>query len=169
MIERIVLIGLMGSGKTTVGQKVAEKLGWRVIDLDQEIEAQAGMSVAQIFERQGETAFRRLEQQLTTRLLAERKVVFTPGGGWVTHVAAQQIPEHTAIFWLQVSPEVAVQRIRNADSRPLLAGDPLQRARQLAEERNETYAAFGMPIDTNDRTADEVANEIVEWLRTTNS
>jgi shikimate kinase len=164
MIERIVLVGLMGSGKTTVGRKVADQLGWRAVDLDQEIEAQAGMSVAQIFERQGESAFRRLEQQLTATLLSQHNLVFTPGGGWITHARAEQIPEHTAVFWLCVSPERAVERIANTESRPLLAGDPLQRARQLAEQRNALYAALGEPIDTDDRTADEVANRILEWL-----
>lgn len=164
MVERIILVGLMGSGKTTVGRKLADHLGWRAVDLDQEIEAQAGMSVAQIFERQGESTFRRLEQQLTEQLLSEREVVFTPGGGWVTHQAARGIPDHSAVFWLVVSPERVLERIKDARTRPLLAGDPLQRARQLAQQRNDLYARIGVPIETDERTADEVADEILAWL-----
>ena len=164
-IDRIVLIGVMGSGKTTVGQKVAARLNWRVIDLDREIEAHTGMSVAQIFERQGESTFRRLEQRLTGQLLSEHNLVFTPGGGWVTHLAAAQIPANTAIFWLRVSPEVAVQRVADTQARPLLAGDPLQRARELADQRKETYATMGAPIETDGRTPDEVAADIVEAVQ----
>jgi shikimate kinase len=167
-IRRIVLIGLMGAGKTTVGRILAERLGWTFIDLDEAIAAHAGMNVPRIFAERGEQAFRSLEQQLTRQLASSDRVVFAPGGGWITSPGAiAEVPDDSAIFWLQVSPVEAVRRVQiEGFERPLLARatDPVHAAGELAQAREQKYAAHGLPIQTEQRTPADVATEILNKL-----
>jgi shikimate kinase len=165
-VARIVLVGLMGAGKTTVGQLLADRLGWRLVDLDREIEARITMSVPQIFEQFGEKRFRELEQQLTAELLSVPDIVFTPGGGWIINPAnARELPPDSAVFWLRVTPEEAVRRVRvDRVERPLLRGDALERARALSAARQDAYAALGVPIETDGRTPPEIAQNIINKL-----
>lgn len=165
-VARIVLVGLMGAGKTTVGQVLANRLGWRLIDLDREIEARIAMSVPQIFEQFGEKRFRDLEQQLTGELVSLPDMVFTPGGGWIIQPAnARELPPDSAVFWLRVAPEEAVRRLRvDRVERPLLRGDPLERVRELALARQDAYAALGVPIETDARTPSVIAQDIINKL-----
>src|SRR5690606_38832104 len=95
-LERVVLVGFMASGKTTVGRLLAERLGWRHLDLDAEIEREEGRSVAEIFRAEGEAYFRRREAVTGERLLAEPRTVLTPGGGWAADPARlDRLPEGT--------------------------------------------------------------------------
>src|SRR5688572_27406814 len=96
--ERVVLIGLPGAGKSTVGPLLARRLGWRFLDLDPLIEAEAGLPIAQIFEQKGEAEFRRLETELTGRLASEPDLVLAPGGGWILR---NTMPS-AWLVWLQV-------------------------------------------------------------------
>jgi shikimate kinase len=166
-VRRVVLVGLMGAGKTTIGQLLAKRLGWSFVDLDTAIEARTARTVSQIFTEEGEDAFRRLEQQLTAELASREQIVFTPGGGWITQAGAVEgLAEHTAVFWLQVSPEEAVRRVQqDTIVRPLLQqGDPLEVARRLAERRNALYERIGVPIQTEQRAPDQVTREIMNTL-----
>ncbi len=167
-VGRIVLIGLMGAGKTTVGRLLAEKLGWTFIDLDSAIEERVGLPVRRIFTERGEDAFRRLEEQLTGELASSHHVVIAPGGGWITSQAViATLPRDSALFWLKVSPEEAVRRVQGSgEERPLLtrAGGPLAVARQLAEQRTATYAAYGIAVDTENRAPDQIVMEILSIL-----
>ena len=168
-IERIVLVGLMGSGKSSVGARLARDLGWRLVDLDREIETASGQTIPEIF-KSGEETFRRLEQQLTAELASTPRMVFTPGGGWITCAeTVSLLPERSAVFWLRVTPEEAVRRCagQTAQVRPLLTGADhgLARARELARDRNPRYEALGVPIDTNDRSVGEIAAEILGLIR----
>jgi len=165
-VRRIVLIGLMGAGKTTVGQLLAARLGWTFVDLDQRIEEKSGRTVPQIFAESGEEAFRRYERQLTAELASAERIVLAPGGGWPMfdeNVAA--ISSNTAFIWLQVSAEEAVQRLRGGPERPLLAGnDPVERARALHNARSERYAEIGHAVGTEKRAPADVASEIMSIL-----
>lgn len=166
-VDRIVLIGLMGSGKTTVGKHLAARLGWKLVDLDYEIEQKAQLSVAEIFRERGEETFRRLEQQLTRELASSTRMVFTPGGGWATRAEnVQLLPPDSAVFWLRVSADEAVRRVgrEGVAARPLLAADPVQRAMELAQARDPLYAKYGVPIDTMHRSSEEVAGEILSMV-----
>jgi shikimate kinase len=163
-VRRIVLIGLMGAGKTTVGRILADRLGWSFLDLDERIESQNGRTVAEIFAQDGEKEFRRLERQLTAELASAEHIVLAPGGGWALYGKnTTAISADTAFFWLQVSPEEAVNRLGMApESRPLLAGpDPLERARALNDARSARYAELGWPITTEARAPAEIAQEIM--------
>jgi shikimate kinase len=166
-VRRVVLVGLMGAGKTTVGQLLAQRLGWTFFDLDVCIETRARKTVAQIFAQEGEDAFRRLEQQLTLELASLDRLVLTPGGGWITQPdTVQQLAADTAVFWLQVSPEEAVRRVQqDATVRPLLQqSDPLVVARRLAQQRNRKYAQLGVPIVTDQRTPAQIVTDILNIL-----
>jgi len=166
-VTAVVLVGMMGAGKSTVGELLAARLGWRFIDLDQEIQRATGRTIPEIFAAQGEAAFRELERELTTRIGSDRDFVLAPGGGWILQPAnPAAMPAGTRFVWLRVSPDVAVQRIRAENrERPLLrGGDPVQRARQLVQEREPLYQALGQEFDTDGRTPDEIAAEIAEWI-----
>ena len=156
--EQIVLLGLPGSGKSTVGPIVAQQLGWRFVDLDQQIEAAFGLSVSQIFATRGETEFRRIERDLTDRLACTARLVLSPGGGWLLR---NQLPDALEI-WLEVEPHEAVRRLGSgAAGRPLLQPDPLKRMAHLLAERRQHYNRAGLHIDTNGKSAAEVAAAVV--------
>lgn len=166
-VDRIVLIGFMGAGKTTVGQLLAARLGWRFLDLDRSIEAKTGLSVAQIFANQGEETFRRLEQQLTAELASAERTVLAPGGGWpLRDENVRALPPGSAVLWLRVSAPEAVRRLSRAgQARPLLMqADPLERAVELEAQRAGRYAEIGWPVETEQREPVEVANEILRIL-----
>jgi shikimate kinase len=128
----------MGSGKTSVGRRLAERLGWRFVDFDDEVEAEAGVSIPEIFADRGEPWFRELEARVAVRLLKEREVVLGSGGGWAAAAPGRLagVPEGTATFWLRVSPAEAVRRASaRPGARPLLdRGEPIATARELVEK-----------------------------------
>ena len=166
-IERVILVGFMAAGKTTVGRHLAERLGWRFVDFDQEIVRRSGQTVPDIFRDHGESVFRALEARLTDELSSMRRAVIAPGGGWVTSPAAfERVPPDTMIVWLRVSAEEAVRRAATGRvSRPLLAGDdPLGRARELIAQREELYRRADVVIDVDERTPDQVAEAIAERI-----
>lgn len=155
----------MGAGKTTVGRELAERLGWRFVDLDAEIETAAGMSVREIFAREGEQAFRGREAATAARVLHEDAVVVATGGGWPMNPAGgfSALPAGAFTVWLDVTAEDAVRRAA-ADglaARPLLAGpNPLAEARALLAERRPIYAAATLRVDTGGRSPSETAREL---------
>lgn len=166
-IERIVLIGFMASGKSTVGRQVATLLDWDFIDFDEEIERRTARTVRDIFAQDGERAFRDLEARLTAELAAAQHVVLAPGGGWITQPELlRAMPDGTHVVWLRISPERAVERARlSGTHRPLLAGeDPLGKAVRLLERREPLYRMADTVLDVDDRSVRELADEIVRSL-----
>lgn len=167
VIERIILIGFMAAGKSTVGRVLADRLGWEFLDFDEEIERRTGMSIAEIFEIAGEPAFRALEAELTADIAGARDIVLAPGGGWIKQPdLLERLGPGSLVVWLHITPEEAVRRARQAPThRPLLAGpDPLERARLLMAEREPYYALADVVVDVDDRTEDEIAREILGYL-----
>ena len=167
-IERIVLVGMMCSGKTAVGAALAERLGWAHVDLDREIEREAGRPVREIFAAEGEAAFRRMEADATGRIARQTRVVLSTGGGWITNPALlDALGPGTLCVWLQVSPEEAVRRSAAAPGeRPLLAGaDPLEAVRRLLAERERFYARAHLALTTDGRSVEDAARDIHASLR----
>lgn len=139
----VFLIGLMGSGKTTVGKGLARRLGWRWVDLDRAIEKRRGMSVAEIFRRQGEAAFRRLESAELKRQ-CRRGLVVSCGGGVVLRPENRRRLQAAWTLYLAASPEAIAKRLRGAQAtqRPLLkSGGVLPTLRRLQRERARFYRA----------------------------
>jgi shikimate kinase len=165
----IALIGLMGAGKSAVARELGERLGASVADLDAMIEAAEGVSVAELFAREGEPWFRRREHELLDQVVRGGVHVIACGGGVVTDPASRQLlAERCRPVWLEVTPAEAARRIGAAPGdpgrvRPLLAGgDPAARLAALLAERSSLYARTAAErVVTDGRTPAEVADAIV--------
>jgi shikimate kinase len=163
--ERVVLIGFMASGKTRVGMELANRLGWRHVDLDSEIEDLTGHSVAELFATRGEAAFRAIEHQITPRAVRQSGTVISTGGGWVTNPGLfERLPPATLTVYLRVSPDEVLRRIATAtdqEVRPLLSvADPASRVRELLSAREPLYQRAQLTIDTDHRSPSDIADEL---------
>jgi shikimate kinase len=146
----LILTGLPGSGKSSVGRAVARQLGRKFLDFDEEIERRTGCAVTEIFRNRGEPAFRALELELTRELAGTTGMVLAPGGGWAAIPGALELLRPPGVLvYLRASPEVVLQRMGDASSaRPLLsAPDPLAELRRLLAEREELYLLADHIVD----------------------
>ncbi|HTE43668.1 MAG TPA: shikimate kinase [Gemmatimonadaceae bacterium] len=150
-LPHLILVGLPGSGKTTVGQAVAEQTGRTFLDLDQEIERREGRSIGQIFGEKGETYFRKKERELTEELTEVGNMIVAPGGGWVmaADVVAIVRPPSRLVY-LRVRPDTALKRLGPMRMmRPLLTRpDPLSELTRILEARKAAYESADNVIDT---------------------
>ena len=169
-VRRIVLVGFMAAGKSTLAPRIAHALNWRVLDVDAAIVAQTGRTVAEIFRDQGEPAFRALEAELTAALSSGDPVVVAPGAGWIANPGSRPIRDDpaTRLIWLRISIDEVLRRARrDRVVRPLLEGaDPLEDGRRLLAEREPLYASADLVIDVDGRTEDAVLDDILTWLKT---
>ena len=147
----IVLIGLMGVGKTTVGRRLAKALGLNFRDADEEVERAAGRSVSEIFDDFGEAAFRDGERKVISRLLDEPPMVIALGGGaFVDPETRARIKEKGVSVWLQADVDTLVKRVSRRDTRPLLRGqDPRSVLQRLLEARTPAYAEADFHVDAS--------------------
>lgn len=168
-VERIVLVGFMAAGKTTVGRLLADRLGWHFVDFDDAIRDRTGLEPGAIIRRRGEAAFRGLEAQVTEELTGARNTVMAPGGGWVTRPLAERLGPGTVRIWLRVSPDEAVRRAEaEGVDRPLLGPQPgrAERVAELARRREPLYAAADLEVDVDGKRPDVVVDEILRRLGT---
>ncbi len=160
----VILVGLPGAGKSTVGRAVAQKLGCDFVDFDVELAQKTGRTVPQLFAEQGVTAFRQMEQQLTMQLLEKPPMVWAPGGGWATipGILALVRPD-ACIIHLAVSVNGALARLRqDASIRPLLTGpDPESVLERLWRERADRYADADYVVNTEDVSIEEVIQRVL--------
>ena len=159
-----VLVGLPGSGKTTVGAMLAEKLGRTFLDFDAEIERREGMPISQIFGERGEAAFRQLERKLTEELKEFGNMIVAPGGGWVgDQEVVALIRPPAKLIYLRVRPETALKRLSAfPGTRPLLnRPDPLAELNKLLETRRAAYQAADIEIGAELLTPEQVTAEIL--------
>jgi shikimate kinase len=166
-LRRVLLVGFMGSGKSSIGREVARRLGWRFIDFDEAVEREAGMTVGEIFEKEGEPRFRALEERVGGQLLARSEVVLSSGGGWAAAPGRlTSLPDGTATFWLRVSVPEAIRRAsRRPGKRPLLdRPDALEAATRLLAERAPFYAQAQWAVDTERSSVEDVSAGILEIL-----
>lgn len=160
----LILVGLPGVGKSTIGRAAAKTLGRPFLDFDAEIEKREGMPVREIFRKRGEEHFRRLEFALTLELSATGGMVLSPGGGWITQTASVELLRSAGrIIYLRASPEAVARRLKRVETRPLLAGrDPLVALRGLYEKRRALYESAGTVVDTERLTRQQLIARVVE-------
>jgi len=165
-LERIYLIGLSGSGKSTISRLLAERIGWAVVDLDDEIVATANMTISELFAK-GEAEFRRIEHDCLMRVVTQPYTVVATGGGVVVHEHNRTLMQQTGtIIFLEVQPDIAAQRVTLPDSpaRPLLQSDPAVRLAELLDERGPHYAIADITVNNNLHSAEDTMVHIIATL-----
>lgn len=168
-VERsIVLVGLMGAGKTTVGRRLAQRLGLDFVDADIEIERAAGETIPEIFERHGEAAFREGERRVIARLLDEGpKVLATGGGAFMDVTTRQNITARGTSIWLRADLEVLMRRVSRRNNRPLLKqGDPRATMERLINERYPVYAQADITVESIEGPHETVVDDVITHLNT---
>jgi shikimate kinase len=162
----IVLVGLMGVGKTTVGRRLARVLGRRFVDADSEIEFAADMTIADMFEHYGEAEFRDGERRVIARLLDSEPIVLATGGGAFVDPQTRALIAARAIsVWLDADLTVLAERVTRRDTRPLLrGGDPLELLRSLADARRPIYARADIRVTSDVAPHGRTVSRIIEGL-----
>ena len=169
LIDRVVLLGYMTSGKSTVGRALARRLEWDFVDFDVEIERRAGRSVREIIKGGGEDSFREMEAALTEELAERRGVVLAPGGGWILNPEQlDRLGRATLSVWLRVSAEETVRRLRgDSIDRPFRDHpDPRAKVAKMLAEREPLYRLADISVPAEGRTPEGVAFEIETVVRT---
>jgi len=162
----IVLVGLMGVGKTTVGRRLAAALGLPFFDADREIEKSAGRNVSDIFADFGESAFREGERKVVIRILSGQPCVLATGGGaFMDAVIREEISKRGTSIWLRAELDELLRRTKKRDTRPLLrTDDPKKILMQLMTERNPVYATADLVVDSDQGSHSITVNAIVRAL-----
>jgi shikimate kinase len=166
--RHIVLVGLPGCGKTTVGRLVAAELGARFVDIDIMVAEAAGRSIPRIFEEQGEEAFRLLERRAVLRELAAEPAILAPGGGWAARAGNLEVTTGKAVtIYLMVSVDEALRRVQASGAdRPLLAvTDPRTRLQELLAAREPFYRRCQVTLEAGGRPSEDVGSEVVKLAR----
>jgi len=163
----ISLIGFMGSGKTSTGKILADRLKFLFIDLDNIIELSLSMPVSEIFERHGEEYFRNTETNSIKKIYVNKNCVFACGGGAIIrHENTEIIKKNSTVIFLHVSPSAAFERLKNSDNRPLLkAPNRFEVITELIKKRDSLYRRTAdFTVDTDFKTPKEAAEEILHWI-----
>src|SRR6478735_4411128 len=163
----IVLVGMMGVGKSTIGRRMAARLKLPFVDADTEIEAAAGMTIPEIFERHGEPHFRDGEARVIARLLEGGPIVLATGGGaFMREETRSRIAAKAISIWLKADPDIIMRRVRRRADRPLLqTADPEGTVTRLLTEREPIYRNADLTIASRDVPHDKIVEECIETLR----
>lgn len=165
----IVLLGLMGAGKSAIGRRLAQRLGWPFNDSDTHVEDAAGMPIVDIFDVYGEPAFRDAERRVIRRLLGEgRQVLALGGGAFMDPDTREAIAETAVSVWLRATLDVLQARTARRSNRPLLhGGDPRQILADLMDKRYPVYANADIAIDSGDVPLDMTVDTVLDALAST--
>lgn len=167
--KSVVLIGFMGSGKSTLGIRLSYRLQYALEDTDKLIECRVGRTIGEIFDQEGEEAFRQMETEQLRKLVENKgQRVYSVGGGTpIREVNRPLLKQLGFVVYLRISPEAVYERLKGDTTRPLLQGkDPLGRIRSLMAEREAAYTeAADVILDVDDLTADQVVEQIVSYVR----
>jgi shikimate kinase len=164
VVERIILVGTMGVGKTTVGRTLADRLGWPHHDSDAQVMAVTGRTVPQLFAERGEAAFRAEESRVLAASLsgADPVVVSAAGGVVLSEDNRELVARSGTVVWLRADPGLLARRVGSGEGRPLLEDDPAGTLRRLDEARRPLYASVAhVTVDVDGATPDEVVDQIL--------
>ncbi len=165
----LILIGLRGCGKSTLGKILAPRIGMVFFDLDRQVEDFSSMPITEIFKQQGEQSFRQLESDALVRLRRQTEMLLATGAGVICNPQNRRLLQELGlVVWLRVSPEESVHRLADDASRPpLTVLAPLDEAFEIAAQRNDLYAQTAdWVVDTDGRTLEEVCNELQQLWHT---
>jgi shikimate kinase len=162
----IVLVGLMGAGKTSVGRRLADRLGFSFVDADHEIEQAAGQTIPEIFAQHGEDYFREGEKRVIARLLEKGQQVLATGGGAFMNTETRDAIKKSAVsIWLKADLELLLKRVQKRDNRPLLKGqDPRIVLNSLINIRHPIYAEADITVESRDAQHGDTVNDVVRAL-----
>ena len=165
--KSVVLVGLMGAGKTCIGKRLGKRLGMEFVDADQEIEVAADRTVSEIFAQFGEQAFRDGERRVIARLLLEHpRVIATGGGAFMDPETRANARRSGVSVWLKADIEILLQRVSRRNNRPLLeGGDKHQKLRDLMQLRDPTYAEADLIVDTGNEPPDSTVQKVLDALK----
>ena len=161
--ENLVFLGMMGSGKSSIGSLVAKKLQLNFIDIDNEIETELGVSIKKIFETKGEDYFRKFEEKITLKKLKSSSEVISLGGGAFTNknIRKEVLKNHLS-FWLNWSDEILVNRIKNSKKRPLVSNATENEIIDLIQKRSNIYSKALYKIECDNLTKKEIVKRILD-------
>ena len=164
-MKSIVLIGMMGAGKSTVGQYLANRLKMQFIDIDSTIEKFEQMSITQIFETKGEEYFREIEQEYIMTTFKDNSVIAL-GGGAFENKQTRRFLINSTVIYLKTSPNIIYERIKNDTSRPLLKSNmSIERISEIYNIRKINYEKADITINTDNKTSKEIVEEILEVMK----
>ena len=169
--DRVVLVGFMASGKSSVGRLLADRLGVSFVDIDSEVERLAGCALPELFRDRGEAAFRDFERQATVRAVETIPVVIATGGGWMARPELRSMCPDAVYVWLAAGPQTVLQRVGGRyDSRPMLDPEAPERSiRDLLAARESDYALAGLVVQTDELSIAAVTERIADMVRGKNS
>ena len=161
--KNLVFLGMMGSGKSSIGNLVSKKLGLPFIDIDNLIVKNAGMSISEIFENKGEVYFRSLEEKITLKSLKKIKnVISLGGGGFINYKVRKEILTNHFSFWLNWDDTILIKRIRNSQKRPLAFKSTDQEIRTIIKNRSKIYTYAQFKINCNKLTKTKIVKKIIK-------
>ena len=165
--ENLVFLGMMGSGKTSIGSIISEKLKIDFIDIDKEIESELGLSIKKIFETKGENYFRKFEEKITLKKLKLNSVVISLGGGAFTNknIKKEVIKNHLS-FWLNWSDKILLNRIKNSRKRPLAFNATDDELIDLIKKRSNIYSKALYEIKCDNHSKDEIVKKVLKIYET---
>ena len=161
--KNLVFLGMMGSGKSSIGNLVSRKLDLTFIDIDSLIVKNVGMSVSEIFKKRGEDYFRNLEERITLKSLKSiRNVISLGGGGFINNKIRKEILTNHFSFWLNWDESILIKRIRGSKKRPLVFKSTYQEIREMIKQRSKIYSSAKFKINCNKLTKTEIVRKIIK-------
>ena len=165
--ENLVFIGMMGSGKTSIGSLVAKKLKLNFIDIDKEIEKELGLTISKIFETKGENYFRKYEEKITLKILKVNSIVVSLGGGaFVNKIIRKEILKNHISFWLNWNNEVLLNRIKNSKKRPIAFNSTENELIDLIKKRSNIYSKALYEIKCDKVSKSEIVKKVLKRYET---
>jgi shikimate kinase/shikimate kinase/3-dehydroquinate synthase len=164
----IVFLGMMGSGKSSIGKLVSKKLELNFFDIDQKIEEKFKMTIPKIFSEKGESFFRKVEEKITLDILKKkRNVVALGGGGFLNKKVREEVVNNHLSFWLNYSSKILIDRIKNSYKRPLAFNSTINELNNLIEKRSNIYSKALFKVDCDNLTKTEISKKIINIYENT--
>ena len=161
--KSLVFLGMMGSGKSSIGFLISKKLNLQFIDIDNMIEEKSGLKISNIFKDKGESYFRNLEEKITLKVLKKSNIVISlGGGGFINEKIRNEVLNNNFSFWLDWDSEILLQRIKNSEKRPIALNSSDKEIANLIKKRSKIYSKAEFKINCNKLTKNEIVNKITK-------